>query len=334
MVRSRELMDAQRDIYARAIKWPRPGVVRVIDNLALREPGADDVLVDIAVSVTSTGTELARFRSLPNAVVSYPHRPGFMAAGTVAACSPTLQVGDAVAVRQIQHQSRAVVSRANVHPIPPGVELVDGALWHLGLVALYGLRRGAHTPGQPLAVVGAGIVGALVRRLALAMGAPECLVVASSDAKRRTSVGDAATRFIALRESSLDGELARYPLTIDATGAAGGLETSVALTGAGGCAVLLGSPRTESSALPVRAMQDRGVRVVGAHIGTLKTLGGEEELTATFFRLLAEGLSFSDLVERRSPAEARDLYEVAAQQPSFVAAAFDWSGDAQSNVPV
>ena len=322
-------MDAQRDTYARAIKWPRPGVVRVIDNLALREPSADEVVVDIAVSVTSTGTELARFRSLPNAVVSYPHRPGFMAAGTVAAGSPMLEAGDAVAVRQIQHQSRAVVGRANVHLIPPGVELLDAALWHLGLVALYGLRRGGHTPGQPLAVVGAGIVGALVRRFALAMGSPECLVVASSDAKRPTCAGETGTRFIALSESSLDGELARYPLTIDATGAAGGLQTSVALTGAGGCVVLLGSPRTESSALPVRAMQDRGVRVVGAHIGTLKTFAAqaEVELTETFFRLLAEGVTFSDLVERRSPAEARDLYEVSGQQPSFVAAAFEWSGD-------
>jgi threonine dehydrogenase-like Zn-dependent dehydrogenase len=320
--------------HAQAIKWPRPGVVRVVD-ITLREPRADDVVVDIAVTVTSTGTELARFRSLPNAVVDYPHRPGFMAAGIVAVSpGPPLEVGDTVAVRQVQHQSRAVVNPTNAHAIPPGVELVDGALWHLGLIALYGLRRGDYDPGAPLAIVGAGIVGAVARRLALATGTPECLVVATSDAKRWASAEDTGTRFIAQSGASLDHERERYPLTIDATGAAEGLKTAAALTAADGTVVLLGSPRAEFSALPVRDIQARGVRVVGAHIGTLKRFATEQrapveaELTETFFRLLAGGVSFADLIERRRPHDAPHVYEVAAKEPSFVAAAFDWSGDA------
>jgi NADPH:quinone reductase-like Zn-dependent oxidoreductase len=327
-------MQAGHDMYAQAIEWPRPGVVRVVD-IPLGDPGADEVLVDITVTVTSTGTELARFRSLPNAVVDYPHRPGFMAAGVVAASGgPPIEVGDAVAVRLVAHQSRAVVNRVNVHPIPPGVELVDGALWHLGLIALYGLRRGDYEPEAPLAIVGAGIVGAVTRRLALAAGTPDCLVVATSDAKRWASAEDAGTRFMALSGASLDDERELYPLTIDATGAAEGLETSAALTAADGTVVLLGSPRAELSALPVRDMQARGVRIVGAHIGTLNKFATEQggpveaELTETFFRLLAEGVSFADLIERHRPHEAPQVYEVAAQEPSFVAAAFDWSGDA------
>ncbi len=321
-------MGAGSDVRVRAIEWPSPGVVNVIDDVSLRRPGPDDVVVDVALTVTSTGTELARFRSLPNAAVKYPHLPGFMAAGRVVASGPPFEAGDTVAVRQVPHQSGVVASRADVHAIPPGVDLVDGALWHLGLVALYGLRRGDYTPGEPMAVVGAGIVGALARRLAVAMGTADCLVVASSDAKRWTVEKEANARFLALSDAPLDDELARYPLTIDATGTAEGLEAAVALTGAGGRVVLLGSPRAESSPLPVRAIQERGLRVVGAHIGTLKGFasGLEAELTETFFRLLADGVSFSDLVERRVPAEAGHVYEVLAQQPSFVAAAFDWSG--------
>ncbi len=327
-------MEARRDGYARAIEWPSPGVVDVVADVALREPGPDDIVVDIALTVTSTGTELARFRSLPNAVVSYPHRPGFMAAGIVAAGGPAIEVGQAVALRQVAHQSRAVVGGTEARAIPPEVALVDGALWHLGLTALYGLHRGGYAPGQPLAVVGAGIVGAIVRRLALAMGTTECVVLAASDAKQWTSARETGTRFIALSKTSVDEERERHLLTIDATGAAGGLETAVALTSPEGCVVLLGSPRAQSSALPVRAMQNRGVRIVGAHIGTLKKFTSvqgvqlDQQLTEAFFRLLADGVSFADLVERRSPTEARSVYEVAAQEPSFVAAAFDWSGDA------
>jgi NADPH:quinone reductase-like Zn-dependent oxidoreductase/glycosyltransferase involved in cell wall biosynthesis len=326
------LPQASRFPRARVIEWPCPGVVNLLEDAVLDRPGADDVVVDIALSVTSTGTELARFRSLPNAVVTYPHRPGFMAAGAVAVGSPSLEPGDEVAVRQVPHQTPVVVRRTDVHAIPPGVELVDGALWHLGLVALYGLRLGGYVRGEALAVVGSGIVGAIVRRLALAMGTSECLIVAASDAKRWTCAREQGSRFLALNKSSLETERGRYPLTIDATGAAAGLETGVALTAAQGRVVLLGSPRSESSALPVHAMQERGIRVTGAHIGTLKRFGSEhgvavaEELTETFFSLLATGVSFADLIERHSPAEARHVYEVAAQEPSFVAAAFDWSG--------
>jgi NADPH:quinone reductase-like Zn-dependent oxidoreductase len=321
-------------MHARAIEWPRPGVVRMVD-IPLREPGADEVLVDIAVTVTSTGTELARFRSLPNAVVDYPHRPGFMGAGIVAMSgTPQVEVGDAVAIRLVGHQSRAVVNRVNVRTIPPRVELVDGALWHLGLIALYGLRRGDYEPEAPLAIVGAGIVGAVARRLALAAGTPDCLVVATSDAKRWASAEETATRFMALSGALLDDERALYPLTIDATGAAEGLRTSAALTAVDGTVVLLGSPRAELSPLPVRAMQARGVSVVGAHIGTMNKFATEQgtpveaELTETFFRLLADGVSFADLIERHSPREAPEVYAVASQEPSVVAAAFDWSGEA------
>ena len=326
-------MEARGDGRVRAIEWPSPGVVSVSGDAVLGRPGPGVVVVDVAVTVTSTGTELARFRSLPNAAVKYPHRPGFMAAGKVIADSSPFEAGDEVAVRHVPHQSGVVALRANVHAIPPGVDLMDAALWHLGLVALYGLSRGDYAPSEPLAVVGAGIVGALARRLGAAMGTPECLVVATSDAKRWTLDKETTAHWLALSDAPLDDELERYPLTVDATGTAEGLQNAVALTAAGGRVVLLGSPRAETSALPVRAIQERGIRVVGAHIGTLKrfaserSAGLEDELTDNFFRLLADGLSFSDLIERRSPADAAAVYEVAAQQPSFVAAAFDWSGE-------
>jgi NADPH:quinone reductase-like Zn-dependent oxidoreductase len=318
------------DLSVRAIEWPSPGVVRLVDGPSLRAPDEKDVVVEVAVTVTSTGTELARFRSLPNATVSYPHRPGFMAAGVVSTGAPSIEVGSAVAVRHIQHQSRAVVRRRQVHLIPPGVDLIDGALWHLGLVALYGLERGGYTPGQPLAVVGAGIVGAIVRRLALAMGTRDCLVLATSDAKRWTVEPDTGTRFVALSETPLEEVARGYPLTIDATGAADSLQTAGMVSEPGSRVVMLGSPRAEHSVLPVTTMQERGLRVVGAHINTLNQFaaehGGaaEKDLTERFFGLLSDGLSFADLIERHSPARADYVYETAAREPSFVAAAFDW----------
>jgi predicted dehydrogenase len=305
--------------------------VTLVDDRRVPDPGADEVLVDVAVSVTSTGTELARFRSLPNAVVRYPHQPGFMAAGFVATGGSEMAAGAPVALRRARHQSRTTANCGDVHKLPADVALVDGALWHLGVIALYGLHRGGYEPGEPLAILGAGILGAIVRRLALAMGTSDCLTLARSPAKRWTIANDSGARFLALSETQLDAERGRYPLTIDASGAASGLETSVALTRPEGCVVLLGSPRADLSALPAATIEDRGLRVVGAHIDTLKALGQrdgsptDEQLTQTFFDLLAEGVSFSDLIELRDPAEARNVYEVAAREPTFIAAGFAWS---------
>jgi 2-desacetyl-2-hydroxyethyl bacteriochlorophyllide A dehydrogenase len=319
---------------ARVIQWPRTGVVEVVGGLPLRQPGRDDVVVDVAVSVTSTGTEIARFRSLPNALVGYPHTPGYMAAGVVAACPSSKIAGAAVAIRGVPHQSRAVMCRDDVHALPSGVPLLDGALWELGVTALHGLRRGEYQTGQPLAILGAGILGAIVRRLALAMGTTECLVVATTEAKEWTVRSDAGARFVASSTGSLTDERGAYPLVVDATGAASGLSTAVCLARDHGRVVILGSPRAQFSPLPARDMQDRGVRVIGAHIATLRQLvergavHAERDLTETYFRLLAGGVSFVDLIRSHAPTEAANVYDALAHDQSFIAAAFDWTADA------
>jgi threonine dehydrogenase-like Zn-dependent dehydrogenase len=230
-------------------------------------------------------------------------------------------------MRGVPHQSRAVTCRGDVHALPSGVPLLDGALWELGVTALHGLRRGEYQTGQPLAILGAGILGAIVRRIALAMGTAECLVVATTEAKEWTVRSDAGARFVASSTGSLTDERGAYPLVVDATGAAGGLSTAVCLARDHGRVVILGSPRAQFSPLPARDMQDRGVRVIGAHITTLRQLV-ERDLTETYFRLLAGGVSFVDLIRSHAPAEAADVYDALARDQSFIAAAFDWTADA------
>lgn len=239
-----------------------------------------------------------------------------------------------MAIRGVPHQSRAVTCRDDVHALPSGVHILDGALWELGVTALHGLRRGEYQDGQPLAVLGAGILGAIVRRLALAMGTTECLVVATSEAKEWTVRSDAGARFVASGMGCLTNERRAHPLVVDATGAAGGLSTAVDLARDHGRVVILGSPRAQFSPLPACGMQDRGVRVIGAHIATLHQLvergaaHAERELTETYFRLIAGGVSFVDLIRSHRPADAADVYEALARDPSFIAAAFDWTGSA------
>ena len=286
------------------------------------------------MSVTSTGTERARFTALPNAMVNFPHAPGYMAAGLVADGPNGLVRGSRVAARGVPHQRWALVHRTNVHPVPPTTSLESAALWELALTALNGLDRGGYDPTEPVAIVGAGLVGALTRRLAVARGTTSCLVVAESESKRWTIRNEIpAPRFVVADELR-DADRQAYPLVVNATGSARGLVLSSLLAAPHGRIVLLGSPRALTAPVPVRDLQQRGVQIVGAHVQTLAARSSRDgvdhvrRLTEEYFQRLGDGLLLDDLLDHRPPSLAAEVFGQLFADRSAVAVAFDWSGAA------
>lgn len=333
MTSSRELTSTRRtDVrLARAIRWPRHGVADVVDALPNSSGSERGVTIDVSVSVISSGTERARYLGLPNATVAFPHLPGYMAAGVIVEGSATLPTGSPVAARHVGHQSVAVVPDRDLHLIPRGVRMVDAALWHVGVTALHGLERGSYERGEPLAVVGAGLFAALVRRMAIAQGSTSCVVVAKSASKRWTVAGEVGSRFVLAGSTDFAAEQGRHSLVIDATGTAEGLTTAVRLAADGGRVVLLGSPRAPLAEFPLELVHDRGLRVVGAHVNALHAaakLTGidlEARLTEEFFALVSGGASFVDLVAVHRAETAPFVYRQLATSRSLVGAAFDWT---------
>jgi threonine dehydrogenase-like Zn-dependent dehydrogenase len=315
---------------ARAIRWPRPGVAEVVETILPQHP-EHGVTIDVSVSVISSGTERARYLGLPNANVDFPHFPGYMAAGVVVEGTATLPMGSRVAARHVSHQSVAVVPERHLHLIPRGTRTVDAAVWHVGVTALHGLERGSYEPGEPIAVVGAGLFGALVRRLAIARGSTSCLVVATSASKRWTVTGETGSRFALADSADFAAEQGRHALVIDASGTPEGLTTAVRLGAVGGRIVLLGSPRALLAPFPLEHVHDRGIRVVGAHVNALHAaakLTGKDlegQLTEEFFSLTAGAASFADLVTVHPPETAPAVYRQLATSRSVVGAAFDWA---------
>jgi NADPH:quinone reductase-like Zn-dependent oxidoreductase len=316
-----------------AIRWPSPGAIELVvdGSLPLRQD-PDEVLVEVVVSVTSTGTERARFSALPNAAVNFPHTPGYMAAGLVADGPNDLVRGTRVAARGVPHQRWALVRRTNVHPVPPTASLEGAALWELALTALNGLDRGEHVPTEPIAIIGAGLVGALTRRLAVARGTTSCLVAAESDSKRWTIRNEVPAPRFMIADQLRDADRQAYPLVVDATGSARGLVLSSLLAAPDGRIVLLGSPRALTAPVPVRDLQRRGVQIVGAHVQTLAARSRRDgadhvhRLTEEFFRRLDDGLLLDDLLDHRPPSLAAEAFGQLFADRSAVAVAFDWSG--------
>ncbi|MFI9202997.1 Gfo/Idh/MocA family oxidoreductase [Streptomyces sp. NPDC053048] len=273
----------------------------------------------------SPGTERAHFLGLPTAQVRFPYLPGYLAAGTVRSAGPDLLEGHRVALRGVGHQSLAVAPVESVHRLPDDVAFEDAAVWHLALTAMHGLALGGHRDGEPLAVLGAGLLGAITRRLCAARGpSPSvCLAVAASAAKEWTTRTEPGTTF-ALAEQ-VGAWSRRFPLVVDVTGTADGLRTATSVVADGGRVVVLGSPRAMLAPFPCGEVYGRGVQVTGAHI---RTLADHEEpaLTKEFFAMLAEHrFAVRDLLTPWPVDDAHVAYRRLAEDPSFVGAAFHWT---------
>jgi predicted dehydrogenase/threonine dehydrogenase-like Zn-dependent dehydrogenase len=166
--------------------------------------GPRDVLVAVAASLISTGTEtagydagglLARGMRNPSALrrlaeslreegLEATRRKivakrqeltplGYSGAGTVVAVGAEVQrlsVGDRVAYAGSPHAEYVAVNEQLAAPIPDGVGFDEAAFGALGCIALHGVRLGEPTLGETAVVVGLGLVGLLAAQFARASG--------------------------------------------------------------------------------------------------------------------------------------------------------------------
>jgi threonine dehydrogenase-like Zn-dependent dehydrogenase len=143
----------------------------------LAAPGPDEVLVRTAFSAISRGTEslvfqgavppgeYARMRApAQGGDFPFPVKYGYAAVGTVDA-GPAALLGRTVFALQ-PHQDGFVAPAASVTPVPPDVPARRAVLAANMETALNALWDGGALPGSRIAVVGAGVVGALTAYLA------------------------------------------------------------------------------------------------------------------------------------------------------------------------
>lgn len=310
------------------IRWPKPGETELTQMAEKSEAG--HAVVEVALSISNPGTERARYLQLPNASIGFPHVPGSGAVGRVVKVVPGVRKGELIAIRAWPHQSVAVCPPERLHSVPDNTDPVDAAAWQLGLIAMHGLGMGEFASDEPLTVVGAGLVGAMARRVAIARGTRKCNVVATSTAKRWSVGQEPETRFVTTDAAEFGQE--RHPLVIDATGTAEGLAVAVAAAADGGRIVLLGSPRSATATVPVGEIFERRLRLIGAHIDTLPDVSAAlgcdlmARYTEEFFTLIGSGrLTAADLVTIYTPKQAAVLYRQLANERCLIGAAVDWS---------
>src|SRR5262245_22227959 len=175
----------------------------------LPPPGPDQILVETEVSFVSAGTELAVYTgthqwlkdpNLPD--WKFPFRPGYSAAGVVAAAGPGVgawKPGDRVSYPG-NHASAELLTigheRGRLWRLPPGLDAEKAAV---ACVARYGLGasiRAGITLGRSAVVLGLGVIGQFALRCLVAAGAHPVVGIDAVAMRRRAALAAGADHVI------------------------------------------------------------------------------------------------------------------------------------------
>ena len=235
---------------ARAVVFAEAGRLEMRD-VTLREPGADEVVVDTSFSSISSGTERLLFNgALPGMPhLRYPLVPGYEAAGTVTSVGRDVEdvrEGDSVFVggsmcytdvaAAFGGQSSRLIKRGNQVVPLRGIDVAQAPLLALAATALHGVNRLGAVSGERVAILGAGAVGQLAACFLTAAGAEVVLIDRSAE---RLASAQAAEK-IDVSEVPLE-ELLTQPVkfAIEATGNSGEIARCARILTPGGSIVLL-----------------------------------------------------------------------------------------------
>ena len=306
-------MDAQAVI----IRAPR----RIeVDRLRLNDPGADDVVVEVAYSGISTGTErLFWSGEMPDFPgMGYPLVPGYESVGRVVEASgaQTHRLGAFVFVpgANCYGPVRGLFGATASRLVVPGSRVVPVAERLGERAALLALAATAyHVMGQaapPELIVGHGVVGRLLARLAVLAGGNPVLWE-RNEARRAGAQG--------YQVCAPDDDPRRdYKMIMDASGDAEILDALVQRLAPGGEIVLAGFYARLGFAFAPAFMREARLRIAAQwQPGDLRAVLGLVESGA----LSLDGL----ITHHAAPVQAPAAYETAFETSACLKMMIDWS---------
>lgn len=260
-------------VRARAFWISAPGRGEVRDE-AVREPAPDEVRVRTRASAVSAGSERLVFTGgvpadqreamrAPFQAGDFPGpvKYGYAAMGVVEAGSPARR-GERVFCLH-PHQSTFVVPAAAAVTVPGDVPDHRAVLAANMETALNACWDAAPAPGERIAVVGAGVVGALVAHLLARFGHPPTLIDVD-----RERAGLAAALGIGFAHP--DDALAPFDLIVHASGAPTGLAWALARLAFEGRVVELSWYGDRAVTLPLgAAFHSRRLRILASQVGAV-----------------------------------------------------------------
>lgn len=295
--------------------------------LPLSTPKPTDIVVEIATSGVSTGTEKLFWSGEmpPFPGMGYPLVPGYEAAGEVveAGAETGFSVGDRVFVPGANCYEgarglfggaarRLVTDAGRATRIDAGLG-AEGALLALAATARHAMAGMDKSP--PDLIVGHGVLGRLLARLTVAAGAPEPTVW-EVNADRM----DGAQGYDVMAPEA--DERRDYRCIYDATGDSSLLNTLIGRIAKGGEIVLAGFYAAPLSfAFPPAFMKEARIRIAAEW--------SPDDLIATRELVESGALSLGGLITHTHAASgAADAYRTAFEDPTCLKMILDWSATA------
>ncbi|KRS19089.1 chlorophyll synthesis pathway protein BchC [Roseovarius indicus] len=294
-----------------------------LDTLALKAPGADDLVVEISHSGISTGTEKLFWsgRMPPFPGMGYPLVPGYESAGEIveAGANTGFKVGDTVFVPGADcfdgayglfggATQRLVTTAGRVTRIDAG-HGAEGALLALAATARHAMA--GLDKAVPELIVGHGVLGRLLARLTVAAGAKPPTVWETDPGRRSGAQG---YQVIAPE----DDERRDYRAIYDASGNAEILNDLIGRIGKGGEIVLAGFyPSDLSFAFAPAFMKEARLRVAAEW--------ARDDLLAVRSLIESGALSMAGLITHSAPAgDADRAYRTAFGDPACLKMILNW----------
>ncbi|EHQ53263.1 2-desacetyl-2-hydroxyethyl bacteriochlorophyllide A dehydrogenase, putative [Ectothiorhodospira sp. PHS-1] len=300
-----------------------------ICELELTAPGPGDVVVAIDWSGISTGTErllwTGKMPSFPG--MGYPLVPGYESVGRITQAGPEsgrregewVFVPGASCYGEVKGlfggaASRVVVSGGKVVPLPDSLG-EEGVLLALAATAYHAIFQGqavdALTPSQlPDLIVGHGVLGRLLARVAVAAGASP-VVWELNESRAAGAEGYAVIH--PDRDERRD-----YHTIVDVSGDSALLDTLIGRLARGGEVVLAGFySQPLSFAFPPAFMREARIRCAAEWRAP--------DLAAVKALIDSGRLSLGGLITHRRPAaEADEAYRTAFGDPQCLKMVLDW----------
>ncbi|WP_405242238.1 chlorophyll synthesis pathway protein BchC [Lentisalinibacter salinarum] len=308
----------------------------VLSRLDLTSPEAGDVVVDIRWSGISTGTErlLWSGRMPPFPGMGYPLVPGYESVGVVREAGPASgrRPGDFVFVPGARcfgevrglfggAASRVVVAGARVIPVDEDLQ-EDAVLLALAATAYHAMAisiAGADPPASiPELIIGHGVLGRLLARLAVMLGDRPVTVWEKNPARVAGALGYRVL-------DPAEDERRDYSVICDVSGDASLLDELIARLAPGGEIVLAGFYHEPVSfSFPPAFMREARLRIAAEW--------RPDDMVAVRDLVASGGLSLAGLITHRHPAgEAADAYRTAFGDPACLKMVLDWKDATDKN---
>lgn len=287
--------------------------------LALNPIGAGDVLIEVAWSGISSGTEKllwsGRMPAFPG--MGYPLVPGYESVGRIVDAGSDVRgrIGEWVFVpgANCYRDARGLFGGTARRVVLPSLRAMpiderlgaDGTLTALAATAYHAVAGG----NPPDLVIGHGIVGRLIARIVVALGAPAPVVWETNPARQD---GDGYTVIDPSQDDRRD-----YATICDASGAADILDLAVSRLVKRGEIVLAGFYDRLSFAFPPAFQREARLRISAEFTPA--------DVAATTALVATKALRFDSLISHVRPAaDAADAYPAAFGDPACLKMVLDW----------